>query len=167
RAADLAEGEERIALKEIHLNRSPALSAWDHLRSEDFDRLGIDPLQAEANAARLRAAGPALVEKVRQVFSREREHREIDVDASLYDRFIGDGDKRLFPNVRSTAPEALGAAMFGFRDPRLPELLFRYRARNWPRTLSTSEHARWNDYRRERLRGDGGMAEYDFARFDA
>ena len=167
RTADLAEGEERVALKEIHLNRSPALSAWEHLRIEDFERLGIDPVQAEANAARIRAAGPALVEKVRRVFSREREHREVDVDASLYDSFIGDGDKRLFPGVRSTAPEALGAATFGFRDPRLPELLFRYRARNWPGTLSTSERARWNDYRRERLRVDGQPVEYGFARFDA
>ncbi|MGH8085162.1 MAG: exodeoxyribonuclease I [Lysobacter sp.] len=167
RAADLAEGEERVALKEVHLNRSPALSAWEHLRSEDFQRLGIDPVQAEANAARLRAAGPSLVEKVRQVFAREREHRPGDVDASLYDAFIGDSDKRLFPSVRSTPPEALGAATFGFRDARLPELLFRYRARNWPGTLSTSEHARWDDYRRQRLRGDDGLAEYGFARFDA
>ena len=167
RTADLAEGEERVALKEVHLNRSPALSAWEHLRIEDFERLGIDPVQAEANAARIRAAGPALVEKVRRVFSREREHREVDVDASLYDSFIGDGDKRLFPGVRSTAPEALGAATFGFRDPRLPELLFRYRARNWPGTLSTSERARWNDYRRKRLRVDGQPVEYGFARFDA
>jgi len=60
----------------------------------------------------------------------------------------------------------LGAATFGFRDARLPELLFRYRARNWPETLSASERARWNDYRRERLRGDV-RTEYGFARFDA
>ncbi len=167
RAADFPEGEERVALKEIHLNRSPALSAWNHLRPEDFGRLGIDRSQAEANAARLRRAGPELVEKVRQVFARERDHGSSDVDASLYDSFIGDGDKRLFPRVRSTPPEALGAAEFGFRDARLPELLFRYRARNWPDSLSISERARWNDYRRQRLGGDAGMAEYGFARFDA
>src|SRR3546814_834154 len=125
RASELADGEERVALKEIHLNRSPALSAWEHLRDEDFERLGIDPVQVEANAARLRAAGPALVEKVRQVFAREREHRPVDVDASLYDGFIGDGDKRLFPSVRSTPPEALGTATFAFRDARLPEQIGR------------------------------------------
>ncbi|GAB2616550.1 exodeoxyribonuclease I [Novilysobacter erysipheiresistens] len=167
RAADLAEGEQRVALKEIHLNRSPALSAWAHLRPEDFERLGIDPVQAEANAARLRAAGPGLAEKVRQVFAREREQRVVDIDTSLYDSFIGDGDKRLFPSVRSTPPEALGMATFAFRDPRLPELLFRYRARNWPGTLSASERARWDDYRRQRLLGDPQAVEYGFERFDA
>jgi exodeoxyribonuclease-1 len=166
RTAELGENEERVALKEIHLNRSPALSAWSHLRAADFERLGIDRGQAEANVARLRDAGPGLVEKVRRVFARERESRRVDVDASLYDSFIGDGDKRLFPAVRSTPPEHLGAATFGFRDARLPEMLFRYRARNWPGTLSATERARWNDYRRQRLRGDAGVAEYNFARFD-
>lgn len=165
-AADLPEGERRIALKEVHLNRCPALVAWAHLRPSEFERLGIDRDLAEARARTLREAGPALAEKLRRVFDDGRERPPSDVDASLYDGFIGDGDKRLFRDVRSTPPEALGAATFGFRDPRLPELLFRYRARNWPSTLSASERARWNEYRRRRLR-DGGIADYDFPRFDA
>ncbi|KAB8198180.1 exodeoxyribonuclease I [Lysobacter maris] len=165
-AADLPEGERRIALKEVHLNRCPALVAWAHLRPQEFERLGIDRNLAEARARTLREAGPALAEKLRRVFDDGRERPPSDVDASLYDGFIGDGDKRLFRDVRSTPPEALGAATFGFRDPRLPELLFRYRARNWPSTLSASERARWNEYRRRRLR-DGGIADYDFPRFDA
>src|SRR3546814_6599292 len=61
----------------------------------------------------------------------------------------------------------LGTATFAFRDARLPELLFRYRARNWPDTLSASERARWNDYRRQRLLGDPQAIEYGFERFDA
>jgi exodeoxyribonuclease-1 len=166
-AADLPEGEARIALKEIHLNRSPALVAWDHLRTADFARLGIDPQEVAAHAALLRDAGPALAEKVRQVFSGERERMPSDVDASLYDGFIGDGDKRLFPDVRATPPQALGARAFGFRDPRLDEVLFRYRARNWPDTLSVSERARWNDYRRLRLRDDRGLSEYSFDSYRA
>ena len=40
--ADLPEGEQRIALKEIHLNRCPALVAWNHLRPADQARLGIE-----------------------------------------------------------------------------------------------------------------------------
>jgi exodeoxyribonuclease-1 len=48
---------------------------------------------------------------------------------------------------------------FAFRDPRLSELLFRYRARNWPQTLDMDEHARWNQYRRLRLLTDSGLSE--------
>lgn len=165
RAIDLPEGESRVALKEVHTNRCPALAAWDHLRGQDFDRLCIDPVLAESRAARIREAGPWLVEKVRQVFSVERDRVPVDVDASLYDGFIGDGDKRLFPQVRTTPPEALGLAEFPFRDVRLPEMLFRYRARNWPQTLDNEEWARWNDYRRWRLHGESGASEYSFERF--
>ena len=154
-----------MALKEVHTNRCPALIAWDHLRGPDFERLGIDPVLAEMRAARIRDAGPWLVEKVRQVFTGERERTPSDVDASLYDGFIGDGDKRLFPQVRTTPPEALGLADFAFRDARLPEMLFRYRARNWPQTLDHGEWARWNDYRRWRLQGESGASEYSFLRY--
>lgn len=38
-----------------------------------------------------------------------------------------------------------------FHDERLPELLFRYRARNWPETLSVEEAQRWEKFRRHRI----------------
>ena len=154
RAADLPEGVERVALKEIHLNRSPALSAWDHLRPADFERLGIDRELAESRAARLREAGPALAEKIRTVFATQRDHEPSDVDASLYDGFLDGADKRLFAEIRSSDPQALAERNFAFRDQRLPELLFRYRARNFPEHLSDVERLQWDDYRRRRLFDD-------------
>lgn len=162
RQADLPEGERRIPLKEIHLNRCPALVEWQHLRPAELERLAIDPEQVEARVARLRAAGPALAAKVREVFARPAGREPSDADASLYDGFIADGDRRLFARVRGTPPHLLGSADFGFRDPRLPELLFRYRARNWPDSLSFAEHERWNDYRRRRLGTDAGLSELGF-----
>ena len=167
RAADLPEGESRIPLKEVHLNRCPALIAWAHLRAPDFQRLAIDPGVVEARAARLRAAAPVLAEKVRRVYANVAEREPADADASLYDGFIGDGDKRRCADVRATPPEALGSRDFGFQDPRLVELLFRYRARNWPDTLSVDEHARWDDYRRQRLLVDSGLSELTLDQYDA
>lgn len=163
--ADLPEGEARIPLKEVHLNRCPALIAWAHLRDEDFQRLVIDPAVVEQRAARLRAAGPALAEKVRRVYAVERTRAKADVDAGLYDGFVGDGDKRRLADVRATSPEALGAREFAFSDPRMPELLFRYRARNWPHTLTHDEHQRWDDYRRRRLLVESGLSELSLERF--
>jgi exodeoxyribonuclease-1 len=150
-AADLPEGEARIPLKEVHLNRCPALVAWPHLREEDFARLQIDRALVEQRAARLRDAGPALAEKIRRVYGVERARDTSDVDASLYDGFVGDGDKRRCQEVRATPAPLLGGRDFGFNDARLPEMLFRYRARNWPATLTHEERARWDDYRRQRL----------------
>ncbi|OLK15612.1 exonuclease I, partial [Xanthomonas oryzae pv. oryzae] len=158
RAADLPEGERRIPLKEVHLNKSPALVAWQHLRAADFERLGVDQDAVLAKAARMRELGPELAEKVRQVYGSERAPAAAtnDADASLYDGFLAEGDKRLLAQVRTSAPAELCALESRFRDPRLIELLFRYRARNWPQTLSFDEQERWNAYRRQRLLEDRG-----------
>lgn len=164
---DLPEGQQRIALKEVHANRCPALVEWSHLRDADFARLGIDPAVVEERAARLRAAGPALAEKIRQVYAREKGFPPCDADGALYDGFVPESDKRLAAQVRATPPHLLASAGFAFRDPRLQELLFRYRARNWPSTLSLDEQARWYDYRRERLLGDGGLGEQSLPDFRA
>src|SRR5690606_10293305 len=165
--ADLPPGVSRVPLKEVHLNRSPMLVPWAHLRAPDFERLGIDPDQVLARAERLRAHGPELAEKARQVYAGAREGGQDDVDASLYSGFCGDGDRRLCTQVRATAPAELGSRVFDFRDPRLPELLFRYRARNWPETLTPEERGRWDDYRRRRLQADSGLSEYTFDTFFA
>ncbi len=168
RAADLPEGQQRIALKEVHLNKAPALVAWNHLRDTDLRRLGVDRDAVEAKAARLREIGPELAEKVRRVFGGERAAgTPTDADASLYDGFLAEGDKRLMSTVRSTAPADLAPMEQRFRDPRLVELLFRYRARNWPQTLSAAEQSRWDGYRRQRLLEDHGMSELTVAQFEA
>lgn len=161
-AADLPPGVFRVPLKEVHLNRSPMLVPWAHLRNDDFQRLGLDPDAILAKAERLRAHGPALAEKARQVFAGARDPAQGDVDGSIYAGFIGEGDKRLCAQVRSTPPADLGSRAFEFRDARLPELLFRYRARNWPDSLDAAERERWDDYRRRRLIDGSGLSEYGF-----
>jgi len=160
-AADLPEGERRIGLKEIHSNKCPVLVPLAHLREADFARLGIDPVAAQRRAERLRAA-PGLAEKVRRVFASEAHRDPSDADAALYDGFIADGDRRQFARIRSSEPGQLRAFATELRDPRCPELLLRYRARNWPETLDAGERAHWNDYRRRRLARDSGLSEYDF-----
>lgn len=165
-AVDLPEGERRIGLKEIHTNKCPVLVPLAHLREADFERLGIDRATAERRAQRLREA-PGLAEKVRRVFASEAHREPSDADAALYDGFIADGDRRQFARIRSSAPAALRAFAAELRDPRCPELLLRYRARNWPESLDAGERAQWNDYRRRRLGRDSGLSEYDFDSYAA
>jgi len=58
---------------------------------------------------------------------------------------------------RALAPAELAQARTGFDDARLAELLLRYRARNFPDTLSPAERARWETHRAARLlAGEGG-----------
>jgi exodeoxyribonuclease-1 len=165
-AADLPEGERRIPLKEVHTNKCPILLPLSHLREADFERLGIDRAACLARAEQLRAA-PGLAEKVRRVFGAERAHAPADADAALYDGFPSDADKRLFPRVRSAAVAELADLGPRFDDPRFAELLFRYRARNWPGSLDPADQHRWDDYRRRRLGSDSGLSEYDFTSYYA
>ncbi len=162
----LADGTTRIPLKEIHANKCPALVRWEHLRAADFARLRIDPELSQARALRLHAAGPALAEKIRRVYA-SKPPAATDVDAALYDGFFSDPDKRLQQQVRSTPPPQLTGAQFAFRDPRLPELLLRYRARNWPQSLLPSERVQWNAYRTQRLFEDSGKSELTLAYYEA
>jgi len=68
--------------------------------------------------------------------------------------------------VRATPPQLLGSQDFGFSQPRLDELLFRYRARNWPELLAPAERERWDAFRRARLAPGSGLASPDLARFE-
>lgn len=149
--ADLPEGVERIGLKAIHANRSPALAPLSTARGIDTARIGLDLDQALRNLERLRTA-EGLVAKVRQVFALARDAQAaVDPELALYGGFLPDADRALLREVRRTPPEQLARHATAFRDPRYAELLFRYRARNWPETLDADETARWTAFRRERL----------------
>ena len=69
----------------------------------------------------------------------------------MYDGFIGDRDRRLCEQVRVSEPEQLARDAWPFDDARLPELLFRYRARNFPETLTAEEQLRWHQFCQARL----------------
>lgn len=74
-----------------------------------------------------------------------------DPEQQLYDGFIGDRDRRLCEQVRTVEPEQLATGQWMFDDARLPELLFRYRARNFPQTLDAQERQRWLGFCQQRL----------------
>jgi exodeoxyribonuclease-1 len=149
--ADLPEGIERISLKTIHANRSPALAPLSVLKGVDMQRLQLDLDRCLVHADVLRAA-TGLSEKLRNVFQHSADlPPPEDPELALYSGFLPDSDKRLLRDVRGTPPEQLGQKTFAFRDPRYAELLFRYRARNWPETLSAGEHERWEMFLQQRL----------------
>ena len=76
----------------------------------------------------------------------------------LYGGFVGNNDRRLLNRLRSLQPQQLAGEYVRFDDARLEELLFRYRARNFPASLSKDENARWAQHRIERLhQGAGGL----------
>jgi exodeoxyribonuclease-1 len=149
--ADLPDDVARIPLKTVHANKSPALAPLSALNGADTARIGLDVERCMQHLRRLQAAED-LPEKLRRVFNVARDDgAQLDADLAIYRGFASDADRRLFGAVRATPPAELATRRFAFRDARFSELLFRYRARNWPQTLDSEESARWEQLRRERL----------------
>lgn len=156
--ADLPEDVPRIPLKLVRTNRAPALAPLSTLAGVDLARIRLDPERCEQHRQQLlRAEG--LAEKVRQVFAMPaREAVAEDADSALYSGgFIADADRALARRVRATPPEDLAQLHPRFRDARYTELYWRYRARNWPHTLSDDEQQRWRAHCAARL---GGIDAY-------
>jgi len=161
--ADLPEGVERIALRTIRANHAPALAPLSVLKGVDHARLGLDMAMVDRHLAMLRDA-PDLAEKLRRVYGSAAELPPAgDPELALYGGFLPDADRRLLAEVRATPPAQLGSGRFTFRDPRYAELLFRYRARNWPDTLTIDEHERWEAFRVDRLTRHGPLTTLTLA----
>ncbi|MCV6613954.1 MAG: exodeoxyribonuclease I [Cellvibrionaceae bacterium] len=153
RKDELAEGVERPGLSLVHLNKSPMLATPGVIKPEQEQRLQIDlPLARQHWAVLNRGLGQGgLLEKLRELYQRREFEPQKDPERMLYDGFINDGDKALMAQVRSAAADELAAGSFPFEDKRLQELLFRYKARHFPASLSGEEAEAWEAFRFSRL----------------
>ena len=173
RADELPAGVERLPVKTIHLNRSPVVvSSLKMLDGGVAERWGIDLPLAMRHADTAARMVPLLAGIWPEVYERPADEARVavDVDQDLYGGFLPDSDRRTLQRLRGLAPEALAEARPDFADPRLDELLWRYRARNFPDTLRDDERARWQKHCAARLHDGAGGAitlEAFFERIDA
>lgn len=171
RADELPEGVERLPIKTIHLNKSPVVvGKLKALSPAMAERWGIDVAQALARVDAAARASEALAGLWGEVFERPKAVQSIDVDEDLYGGFVGHADRGRLQRLRELPPGQLATRRTGFDDARLEEIVFRYRARNFPETLSPDERARWEQHRVARLHdGEGGAltVEAFFERIDA
>lgn len=165
RADELPEGVARLPIKTIHLNKSPiVVGNLKTLSPAMAERWGVDVAQALRHAEAAAQAGAALAGLWREVFERPAAAQAIDVDEDLYGGFVGNSDRGRLQRLRELTPEQLAAKRLAFDDARLEEVVFRYRARNFPETLSEDERERWEQHRAERLHG---VVQNYFERIDA
>jgi len=151
RRDQLPNGQAAIPLKLIHTNKCPVLAPAKTLLPENAERLGIDRQHCLNNLQLLRQH-PEVREKVVEIFAQAAPFAASDdVDGRLYDGFFGDADRATMKIIQQTAPEQLATLDLTFNDNRLEELLFRFRARNYPKTLSKAEQRRWQQHRQQQL----------------
>jgi exodeoxyribonuclease-1 len=157
RSADLPEGVARLPVKTIHLNKSPVvIGNLKVLTPAVRQRWAIDIDRQLAHAA-IACDLPDMSAIWPEVFRRPAPEGPTDVEQDLYGGFVGNADRRRLNQLRTLTPPELARARTGFDDPRLAELLLRWRARNHPDTLNADEAAHWQALREARLlAGEGG-----------
>ena len=150
KTAELPEGVARLPVKSIHLNKSPMVMANLKVLSPAMAqrwRIDVDLQLRHAECARdlpdMSAIWPEVFERPAAA--------PLDVDEDLYGGFVGNADRRRLNDLRAMSAQQLSNAHPAFDDVRLPELLFRYRARNFPDLLTDDESARWEAHRSDRL----------------
>ncbi|MGV8917378.1 MAG: exodeoxyribonuclease I [Pseudomonas sp.] len=151
RREDMPDGQLPVPLKLLHINRCPVVAPLKVLRAEDRQRLQLDMASYESCAQRLIDGQELWRDKLKAVYGREDFTPSEDPEQQLYDGFLGDRDRRLCEQVRTAEPEQLARDEWPFDDHRLPELLFRYRARNFAETLTVEEQQRWHTFCQQRL----------------
>jgi len=151
-AKDLPEGVERIPLKAIHCNHVPMIAPAATLKGVDCKRIGLEPERCFEHAEKLKSSLAAIRNKVMDVFRPQPFSEVRDPDHMIYaGGFFSGTDRRLMDKIRITPADKLAKSNWPFEDSRLQEMLFRYRARNFPGSLSATEQAQWQEDRLARL----------------
>jgi len=164
--SDLPEGVERISLKTVHINKSPVVAPLNTLNADAAKRTQIDITQGLKHLEMIRQS-ENLEAKIQEVFMEQEFEPHDDPDLSLYSGgFFSPADRSEMNQIIKTAPADLSKLSPSFEDSRLPEMFFRYKARNYADQLSADEQDEWQEYRRNKLNDQQSSQGLGFAEFD-
>lgn len=147
-----AEGFVGLPVKELQYNRAPAVAPLGVLEQADgWRRIHLDKETIEKNKTTLLKA-PHFAENIRSIFENRAEFKKSkDAEAQLYDGFVGDRDRLRMETIRNADERQLADFHPEFSDERLEALLLRYKARNYPATLTDDESRLWEQWRAQHI----------------
>lgn len=147
---DLEEGEERLPVKLIHINKCPVVAPAKTLSEDNAERLGIERERCLKNLKFIQEQ-TGLEQKLSALYE-ETEALQEDADYALYTGgFLSPRDQQLCEQIRQSSPETLLDFIGQFDDQRMNTLLFRFRGRNFPQLLDAEELRKWQTHRNYRL----------------
>ncbi len=147
-----AEDFVKLPAKELQPNRCPAVAPLGVLaHGGGWAKISLDA-ETIAKHQKILLAHPEFAEKLRTIFENKPEFtRSPDPEAQLYDGFLNDRDRLRAEAVRNASERELDDFHPNFADERLPGLLLHYKARNFPKTLSSDEREMWQTWRAARI----------------
>ena len=147
-----ADGFVKLPIKELQYNRAPAVAPLGVLGQADgWKKIGLD-IEIVERHKKILLDHPEFAENIRSLYERSREFpKSDDPEAQLYDGFLNDRDRLRVETVRNADERTLADFHPEFSDERLAPLLLHYKARSFPKTLSQSEQAAWEEWRSARI----------------
>lgn len=164
----------RLPVKALFFNRCPAVAPLGVLDSASQERLQINlPTIAQHHKKLLAAKDFAknIIEAL-ELLNKEQQTQLLatdqDVDAQLYDGFFSKADQTVMRAVRAAEPSDIISFQDQLTDPRLKALLPLYKARNFPKSLSSDERAAWEQHRLRAITEGGSQSRLHkyFARLE-
>ena len=152
-AQELSDNEERIPLKEVHLNKAPILATPKVVDANVAKRLSIDISRCEQNWQRLKQVD--LQQKLQAVYAKRDYPAAPEAEQQLYAGFLANQDKAILEHVRRATINDFKQQNFYFSDDRYNRLLFNYKARYFADSLADNEKSQWVDSCRWRLTDSG------------
>ncbi len=144
----------KIALKLVHTNRCPIIAPANMITAKEANRWKIPGPTCREHLAQLRQTKDIWLSKLQSLYASDDLPADKNPDHMLYSGgFFSDSDRHLMEEVRQTPPDLLAGVNPPFQDPRLPELLLRYKARNFSYVLTEEEQQQWEEYRSRQLLG--------------
>lgn len=141
-----------VPVKELQYNRAPAVAPLGVLEHEaGWQKLQLD-LKTVGHHIDILLSAPHFAENIRSIFETRAGFKKADdAEAQLYDGFLQGQDRARIEMIRSADERELADLQPDFNDERLSDLLLRYKARNYPRSLNESEAQRWESWRTAKI----------------
>jgi len=149
---NLPEGINRPPLKLIHINKCPIVASAKTLTGERATELGVDLKQCR-QSLNFFLENKSLVEKLVTVFITENKNQiEQQPEQKLYSGgFPSTNDKQQAKEITTLTSQQIATHQVNFDDPNLSVLWWRYKARNYPQSLTIEEQQKWEQHRKDYL----------------
>lgn len=143
----------KLPVKKLQYNRAPAVAPMGVLGQADgWKKLSLELGIIEKHRSIL-LQHPEFAARVAKILLKKPEYPSSpEAETKLYDGFISSKDKLRSEAVRNLSSQEIGSFKPQFDDKRLQDMFVRYKARNFPRQLTSDERVEYEEWRAEYLK---------------
>lgn len=158
----------KFPVKTLKYNRCPAIAPLGVMNKPEVEqRLQLTVTDAMKNFALLQSVQVEFANnilKAVKIMDVERdkayaEKASPSPDGQLYNGFLAAGDKSLTAQIRNAEPTQLSNYLSKLNDERLKLMLPLYKARNYPKNLTSDERAVWDEHCADALFTGGASSQ--------